>query len=91
MLGEFALHGPRQADDRQRGLCGHSFGAAVPNMTCGVARASEAAQGDGAGRISASSCERLHKIGDRTAQFVGFQFEERVDQARAMGGKRHID
>jgi hypothetical protein len=48
-------------------------------------------QGDVAGRISARSCKHLRKIGDCTAKLVGFQFKERVDQARAMGGKRHID
>jgi hypothetical protein len=35
--------------------------------------------------MSACSCERLREIGDRTAQFVGFQFKECVDQAGALG------
>jgi hypothetical protein len=39
---------------------------------------------------SASLCEHVRKIGDCTAQLVGFQFKECVDQARAMGRKRHL-
>jgi len=35
--------------------------------------------------------QRRREIGDRSAQFVGFQIEKCFDQARAMGGKRHID
>src|ERR1700733_8682445 len=47
-------------------------------------------RGDFAAPTSPCLSERLRKIGDRSAQFVGFQFKECVDQARAMGGKRHI-
>jgi hypothetical protein len=76
----------RQAEDRQRGLCGAFVWRGGP-MWLAAQPAQRGAQGDVAGRMSSRSCKSLHKIGDRTAQFVGFQFKERVHQARAMGGK----
>ena len=74
-------------DDRQRGPDVRPIAMAVGQ--CGLRRSprQRGAQGDVAGRLSARSCKSLHQIGDRTAQLVAFQFKERVDQARAMGGK----
>ena len=41
--------------------------------------------------MSARLCEHLREISDDAAELVGFQFKERVDQARALGRKRHFD
>jgi hypothetical protein len=41
--------------------------------------------------MSVCSYQCRREIGDHSAQFVGFQIKECVDQARAMSGKRHLD
>jgi hypothetical protein len=58
-------------------------------MACGAARASGALSRRRRSK-SARSYKSLREIGDRTAQPVGFQFQECIDQARAMGRKRHL-
>jgi len=39
----------------------------------------------------AGSFQSRREISDRLAQFIVFQIKKCLDQARAMGGKRHFD